>query len=90
VHLFLLPILPIEKRFTYDAEFKRKVILCAEQFGTHAAVRMLRMSETIVRRRRGTKTNLFSCKESTVSYCDPRGARRPELDAATLTYFRES
>jgi DNA repair photolyase len=59
VHLFLLPILPIEKRFTYDAEFKRKVILCAEQFGTHAAVRMLRMSETIVRRWRSTKTACF-------------------------------
>jgi len=63
IYLFILPFLPIEKRFTYDAEFKRKVILCAEQVGAHAAVRMLRMSEAIVRRWRGTKTNCFLARK---------------------------
>jgi hypothetical protein len=29
----------MEKRFTYDAAFKRKVILCAEEIGNHAAGR---------------------------------------------------
>lgn len=88
--LFLLPFSPIEKRFTYDAEFKRKVILCAEQVGTPAVVKMLGMSEAIVHRWRGTKNKLFSCKGSAVSYSGPRRARRPEIDAAALTYFRES
>jgi len=39
VYLFLLPFLPIEKRFNYDAEFKRKVILGAEQVWIHAALK---------------------------------------------------
>jgi hypothetical protein len=29
--------LPMEKHFTYAAAFKRKVILCAEKTGNHAA-----------------------------------------------------
>jgi hypothetical protein len=30
----------MEKRFTYDAAFKRKVILCAEKIGNRAAGRL--------------------------------------------------
>ena len=57
---FFLFFLPIENRFTYEAEFKRKVILGAEQVGTDAAVKVSRKSEAVVRRWRGTKNSFLT------------------------------
>lgn len=57
---FCFAFLPIEKRFTYEAEFKRKVILGAEQVGIDAAVKMSRKSEAVVRRWRGTKNSFLA------------------------------
>jgi hypothetical protein len=41
-------ILPMEKRFTYDAAFKRKVILCAENIRNRAAAGKFTVSEACV------------------------------------------
>ena len=40
----------MDKRYTYDAGFKRKVILCAEQFGNRAAGKHFSVNEANVRR----------------------------------------
>jgi hypothetical protein len=38
----------MENRFTYDAAFKRKVILCAEKIGNPSAGRTYTVSEACV------------------------------------------
>jgi hypothetical protein len=40
--------LSMEKRFTYDAAFKRKVIMCAEKIGSRAAGGKYTVSEARV------------------------------------------
>lgn len=44
----------MEKRFTYDAAFKRKVIICTEKIGNHAAGIKHAVRQSI-------KTELFLC-----------------------------
>jgi hypothetical protein len=63
----------MEKRFAYDAAFKRKVILRAEKTGNHAAGRNHSVSEACVRHWRNTiKTKLFSCQTNRKSFSGPR------------------
>lgn len=79
----------MEKRFTYDAEFKRKVILCAENIGNRAAGKQFSINEVNVRRWRKMKNMLFACKRTKKSFSGPKHGRYPEIDAAVLTYFKE-
>jgi hypothetical protein len=51
----------MEKRFTHDAAFKRKVILCTEKLGNCAAGRKYTVSEECVCHWQSIKTKLFLC-----------------------------
>jgi hypothetical protein len=79
----------MEERFTYDAAFKRKVILCAEKIGNPAAGRKYAVSEACVRHWRSIKTNLFSCLTNRKSFSGPGKGRNPETDASVLEYLKD-
>jgi hypothetical protein len=50
----------MEKCLTYDAAFKRKVVLCAEKKGNYAAGRECTVSEACVCHWQSVQTKLFS------------------------------
>lgn len=79
----------MDKRFTYDAEFKRKVITCAEQLGNRAAGKRYSVNESNVRRWRVIKNKLFACKKTKKSFSGPKKGRHPKIDEAVLRYFKE-
>jgi hypothetical protein len=49
----------MEKHFTYDASFKRKVILCTEKIGNRAAGRKYTVSEAHAHHWQSKKQNCF-------------------------------
>jgi hypothetical protein len=59
---------PMQRRFTYDAAFKRKVILCAEKIGNRAVGRKYTVSEACVHHWQSIKTKLFSCLTNRKSF----------------------
>jgi hypothetical protein len=71
---------PIEKRFTYDATFKRKVILSTEKIRNHAAVRKYAVSEACKCHWQSIKTKLFSYLRNRKSFCGTRKGKYPEID----------
>lgn len=77
------------KRFTYDAEFKRKVILCAEEVGNRKAGKIFTVDEKNVRRWRAMKEKLLQCKKDRKSFSGPKEGRYPAIDAAVLCYIKE-
>jgi hypothetical protein len=79
----------MDKRYTYDAAFKRKVILCTEQIGNRAAGKQFSVNETNVRRWRTMKNDLFTCQRTRKSFSGPKKGMYPELDAAVLSFFKE-
>jgi hypothetical protein len=83
--------LPLEKCFAYDAAFKRKVILCAEQVGNHAGGRKYTayVYEACVHYWQNIKTKLFSCLTNRKSVSGSRKGRNPETDAYVLEYFKD-
>jgi hypothetical protein len=81
----------MEKRFIYDAAFRRKVILCTEKTGDHAADRKYTVGEPCVCHWRSIKTKLFSYLTNTSrkSFSGPRKGGNPEIDSSILDYFRD-
>jgi hypothetical protein len=77
----------MEKRFTYDASFKRKVIVCTEKISNPAAGRKCTVSEACVCHWQSMKTKLFSCL--TKYFSGTRKGRNPEIDASVLEYFKD-
>jgi hypothetical protein len=78
----------MEKYFTYDAAFRRKVILCAEKMGNCAAGRTYTVSEACVRHWGSIKTKLFLCLTNRKSFSGPRKGRNPEIDASVFRVFQ--
>jgi hypothetical protein len=79
----------MEKHFTYDSAFKRKVILCAEKTGNRAACRKYAVSEKCIHHWRSMKTILFSCPTNSKSFSGPRNGRNAEIDISVLAYFKD-
>lgn len=79
----------MEKRYTYNADFKRKVILCAENNGNRAAAKKFSINEANVRRWRKMRAELFACKTTTKSFSGPKSGKHPEIDSLILDYFQE-
>jgi hypothetical protein len=93
----------MEKRFTCDAAFKGKVILCADKISNHAAGRKYTadkisnhaagrkytVSEACVRHWRSIKTKLFSYLTKRKSLSRPRKGRKPEIDISGLEYSED-
>jgi hypothetical protein len=79
----------MEEHFKYDAAFKRKIILCAENIGNRAAGRKYTVSEACVRHLQSIKTKLFSCLTNRRSFSGPKKGRNPETDASVLEYFKD-
>jgi hypothetical protein len=79
----------MEKRFTYDAAFKRKIILCVEKIGNRAAGRKYTVSEACVRHWRIMKTKLFSCLTNRKFFSGQRKGRNPEIAASVSEYINK-
>jgi hypothetical protein len=79
----------MEKHFTYDAAFKREVILCAEKIRNCAAGRKYTVSEACVHHLPSIKTKLFPCLTKRKSFSGPRKGRNPETDASVLEYLKD-
>jgi hypothetical protein len=60
----------MEKGFTYDAAFNRKVILCAEEIVNRAAGRKYTVNEARIHHWQSIKTKLFSCLINRKSFSD--------------------
>jgi hypothetical protein len=71
-------------KITYDAAFKRKVILCAEKVSNHAADRKYTVSAACVHNSQSINTKLFSCLINRKSFPGPKKGRNPENDASAL------
>jgi hypothetical protein len=79
----------MEKRVTYDAAFKRKGILCAEEIGNRATGRKYTVSEACVHHWQSIKTKLFSSLTNRRYFSGPSKGRNPEIDASVIEYFKD-
>jgi hypothetical protein len=77
----------MEKHFTYDVEFKRKVILCPETIGNRAAGRKYTVRGACVPHWQNIKTKLFSCPTNIMSFSVTWKGRNPETDASVSEHF---
>lgn len=77
------------KRIHYNAAFKRKVIVYAEEHGNRAAGRKFDINEVNIRRWRNNRNALFSCKATTKCFRGPKKGRYPEIDEAVLQFVVE-
>jgi hypothetical protein len=76
----------MEKRFIYDTTFRRKVILCAEEIGNHAADRKDTVNEACVGQ--SIKTRLFTCLTNRKYFSGTRKGRNPEIDDCFRVFQR--
>lgn len=81
--------MPAVKRIHYDAAFKRKVIMFAEQKGNRAAERDFGISECNVRRWRSGKKAIFNCRSTSKAFTGPKRGRYPAVDDAVARFVVE-
>ncbi|PSN46974.1 hypothetical protein C0J52_11128 [Blattella germanica] len=77
-----------QKRTSYDATFKRKVILYAEKNGNRMAGREFNVAESNVRLWRQQKLALFATKASRKKFTGPRKGRHPNIEEKVLEFVR--
>ena len=78
-----------QRRFSYTAKCKRKVILLAEKEGNRHAAREFSVPESNVRLCRKHKHLIFACKQSPKKFTGPRKGRHPEVDCEVLEFVLE-
>jgi hypothetical protein len=77
----------MEKHFTYNAEFKKKVILCAKQIKNYAARKKYTVSERNVCCWRVWKPSCLLQDKYKVIFW-PKKRKTPDTNAAILKHFR--
>jgi transposase-like protein len=75
------------KRLSYMAKFKREVIRCTEEKGSHKAAAIFGVDESNVRLWRKHKGEISGYEASRRKFTGPKKGRFPENDDAALTFF---
>lgn len=76
-------------RTPYEAKFKRKVILFAEENGNRTAQRHYKINESVIRGWRKERDYIFSCKPTAKRAGGFREGRFPEIEKAVIKSMRE-
>lgn len=77
------------RRESYSAQFKRKVILCAEANSNHYAAEEYGVGRTCVIRWRRQRDQIFSCASTRKKFTGPQRGQHPELEAEVAEFIRE-
>lgn len=78
-----------KRRVSYEASFKRQVILYAEEHGNRKAAKEFGVAESNIRLWRQQRIAIFACKAARKKFTGPRKGRHPEVDEEVLKFILE-
>lgn len=77
-----------DKRSSYTAAFKRKVIWYADQHGNRAAGREYQVHEKCVRRWKLQRVSIFKCLSTKKCFRGPKRGHHPEMEEELVEFIR--